>query len=438
MIRRLRPHVILHAAILLTFALIPVWYRLPQTPPLLAPLYVTRFLIVLPMLFAIAGWLALRLPGFTDLRRDPLRRMWALSLLALALWTFASQGWAYQRVPHPEVAATTALQFGIASLFALVVACAGPPRRVIIAVLAVSLGWNALAGGTQVAIQESIGLWELGEFRLGIDHNGVSVVQAGDVRWLRPYGLLPHPNIFAGALALGLLGAGAWMLSQRRVLWLAGTALALGGLWVFLLTFSRAAWGGLALGVLAGLPFVWRGYLTTRLSLQPRRLLVSAVLLIGAGVLFVALYHPFLLARAGVNSESIEQRSISDRRVFTEFARRAISESPLIGVGAGNFPWKASYYLMFLPYDLRGDNVHNIYLSVWAELGLIGLGLYAAALLTGLYAAVRNLWSRPDPHRAMLFGGVVALLAIGLLDHYPYSILHFQVALWGLLGAVGT
>jgi O-antigen ligase len=77
--------------------------------------------------------------------------------------------------------------------------------------------------------------------------------------------------------------------------------------------------------------------------------------------------------------------------------------------------------------------VHNIYLSVWAELGTVGLILYSAALLTGIGAAVRDLWARPDPAGTALLGGVIALLAIGLLDHYPYTLIQFQTALWGLL-----
>ncbi|MBZ0300385.1 MAG: O-antigen ligase family protein [Anaerolineae bacterium] len=426
---RFPPLRLLHASILLTFALIPVWYRLPRVPPLLPDLYVSRFLILLPMLLTIAGWLALGLPGLADLRCDAARRTWALALLLLALWGFASQGWAYQRIQHPEAAATAALQFGIAALFAVVVACAGPPRRAIIAVLVVSLTWNSLVGGIQVAAQGSIGLSALGEFPLSIDQTGISVVQAGALRWLRPYGLLPHPNMLAGVLVLGLMGAGAWILSARRRVWITATLLASGGLWALGLTFSRAAWGGLVVGLLATLPFLWRGRWIRR-----RHLLTAALLLLTAGLFFLH-YRPFLLARAGVNQESIEQRSISDRRVFTEFALRAIGENPLLGVGIGNFPWKASFYLMSLPYDLQGDNVHNIYLSAWAELGVIGLALYGVALLAGLFAAARHLRAQPDRSGGMLLGGVVALLALGLLDHYPYTLIQFQVALWGLLAA---
>src|SRR5690606_15176293 len=344
------PMKLLGLCILLTFALISVWYRLPEMLPFLPTLYVSRFLILLPMLISIICWLVLRLPGFDQLRRDKLRAIWALLMLVLALWVFASQLWAFQREPHPEVGATSALQFGIVALFALVVACASPHQSRIIAVLVGGLAINAVIGGLQVAAQGSAGLNALGEFVIGLNQRGVSVVQAGDVRWLRPYGLLPHPNMYAASLVLALLGAGVWIVSGRRAIWLTGTIIVLLGLWVLGLTFSRAAWGGLVTGALVMLPFLWRA------RVWKRRLLISLSAMIVAGGLFVALYHPFLLARAGVNNEAVEQRSISDRRLFTDFALRSIRERPVQGVGVGNFPWKASYYLMFYNYDLLGDN----------------------------------------------------------------------------------
>ena len=60
-IRKWRSKWLIHAGILLTFALIPVWYRLPQSP-IFAQLYVTRFLIFLPMLWSIFWWLVLACP----------------------------------------------------------------------------------------------------------------------------------------------------------------------------------------------------------------------------------------------------------------------------------------------------------------------------------------------------------------------------------------
>jgi len=239
----------------------------------------------------------------------------------------------------------------------------------------------------------------------------------------------------AGVLLICTLCASTGIIHARRwVRWGAVLLIACGVL-AILLTFSRAAWGGLAIGVIVLFPFVIR-----RLAREPEKrtpVLVAAALVIIIGVGFTVRFAPFLAARAGQTEESIEMRSVADRLVYSAFALRSIQERPVLGVGAGNFPWRTSYYLVDTFYDLRGDNVHNIYLSAWAELGAVGLGLYIAALGTGLYAIIHAIRHGDAAQRAARMGilaAVIALLAVGWLDHYPYTILHFQTALWGLIG----
>src|SRR5690606_22415668 len=127
---------------------------------------------------------------------------------------------------------------------------------------------------------------------------GVSIVQAEGVRRLRPYGLLPHPNMLAGFLTGGLLAAGAWVFSRRLVLWWLGTAVSLFGLWALGLTFSRAAWGGLLAGALVTLPLLWRARRRERDAWLLAGVTLGLALVIGLVFFFV--HRPFLLARAGV------------------------------------------------------------------------------------------------------------------------------------------
>ncbi len=466
----------IQAGILATFALIPVWYRLPAPPPLLPPLYVSRFLILLPMLWSIAWWLIAGLPGFKALRQETVRAGWALALLLLALWALASPLWAFQRDAHPEVAESTSLQFGVVALFAAVVACAAPPRRMIIGTFIVGVLWNSLITLGQVANQGSVGLRALGEFTLGVNQPGIGYVQAGYARWLRPYGLLPHANMLAGFFAVALLATLPWLISRQRILWWSGVLIFTLGLWSFLLTFSRGAWIGFAGGLFTTLPLLLRARATRASSKFDKnllailaswrltshsRLLLLLVISLAVAVPFMLTFRPFLAARVGVGGESIELRSVSDRVVFATFAYNSIIERPIIGVGMGNFPWRTSYYLMHTNYDLRGDNVHHVLLSTWAELGLVGLVLLVIALVLGVESVLRT--PRPTvrsetaiqpefeeqmtalaegraatgDHMATiaLLGGFMALTIIGLLDHYPWTILHFQAAWWGLLAA---
>jgi O-antigen ligase len=434
------PLMFTHAGILASFLLVPVWVRISrEAAPIPSNLYATRFVLFIVLLWTIFWWFAARMPGFAELRREPMRALWAMLLLTLALLGFASNFWAFQRLNHPDVAETNALQFGAAALFALVVACASPPRRLIVTALVIGVLWNASLAVLQVANQGSSGLGVVGERVFEAERPGVSVVQAGDVRWIRPYGLLPHPNILAGYMAVSLLVCGAWAVSRRTLRWWVGTGVFLFGLFGLLLTFSRGAWAGFAVGaVVIGLMLL-RG----RVRLHRLEIGISIACALLVGVVFLLLFRPFILARSGVVTESIEQRSIAGRVVYVSFALRTITEFPLLGVGIGNFPWRASYYLMDIPFDMRGDSAHNIYLSAWAELGTVGFILLLGAIVAG----VLTFWKQTSPYtshearegefveRAVLFGGFVALCVIGIFDHYPWTLLHFQVLWWGGLAA---
>ena len=419
------------AGILATLALLPVWYRLPARPLDFADLYVSRFLILLPLLWTVAWWLLAGLPGWRTLLHDRERRIWAGALLLLSLWAFGSQTWAFVRAEHPELAASAALQLGGVILFAIVVSCIPPQGEQVAAVLTLSLIGTSLLVFLQAAHQQNLGLQAIGEFPFTPDAPGYSILMAGDLRWMRPYGLLPHPNMLGGFLAIGILAACTWLFSPRRGLWLLGLLAVLAGMWALLLTFSRAAWLGLAGGLLAALllllPRLWRNR-TLR-----RRALVAVTALVGLGIAFAVLYWPFLTARAGVGEENVELRSISDRLVFTHFAERAIAENPIIGVGIANFPWRTSYYLLETDYDLTGNNVHNVYLLIWAELGIVGLGFFGVALIAwaaGFWRRYRQ--GQLSPAQILLACALIVLAIIGLLDHYPWTTLHFQIAWWAL------
>jgi O-antigen ligase len=170
---------------------------------------------------------------------------------------------------------------------------------------------------------------------------------------------------------------------------------------------------------------------------------LAGIAALAVGLAFFAAYQPLLAARAGEGEESVELRSVSDRIVFINFALRSISERPVLGVGIGNFPWRTSYYLAETTFALRGDNVHFVLLAAAAELGLVGLGLLVTALGAGVVAVVKGLRAPIDAEntldaraaRLAFFVVFVALTAVGVLDHYPWSQLQFQVAWWGSLAA---
>lgn len=441
-----RLHRLLHLLILTTFALTGVWMRFPGAPTAFQPFYVSGFLIFWPLIASLVLWLLLGAPGLQALWLDRRRRFWMLALLLLAGWALLSWAWAYtssSAVNRPGASLAASIPFVLALLFALVTACAGPSIRWIASALILSAVVSGSVGGLQVALQASSGLGRFGELTLDPQLSGVAVVQADGLRWLRAYGLLPHPNILAGLLVVGILVTVGWALqvpeptgSGRKLLLPLGVLVLL--LWLLGLTFSRSAWVGLAAAGGIFLLLVWR-------SVSRRRLIMLGGVALLTGLAFTALYFPFLSARAAA-TESIEQRSVADRIVYSDMAWQAIGESPILGWGMGNFPWRASYYLTFTDFDLRGQQVHHIYLAAWAELGIIGLGIFLAAWILGLAAFIRRRAAadssalttnhQPPATSFALLAALLAWAVIGWFDHYPWTIFQMQIVWWGLLGAL--
>ncbi|MEZ4670573.1 MAG: O-antigen ligase family protein [Anaerolineae bacterium] len=427
----------IQAGILTTFALVPVWYRFRGFPSF-STFYGAGFLIFWTMLWTIGWWLIAGFPGLREALLSKLRRIWIMFVVALMGWSWLSSVWGYTRITYPSVTISSVLPFTVVILFSIVIICYRLRIVVIAGVMVMSVIWNSIVAGLQVAAQNEIGLQALGEFSVDPLKSGTVIVQAGDIRWLRPYGLLPHPNMLAGFLAVGLLIVISWLLTSSGKRWLAGVVITLFGLWILLLTFSWAAWLGFAGGAaLLAIVVIWR-------SNQDRRRLIRTAALGGATAVtlgaFVMLYQPFLAARAGIGDESVELRSVSDRSVYNQIAFEVIGQSPILGIGLGNFPWYAANYLAKTDFDLKGQPVHNIFLAAWSELGIIGLAITSAATGLGIWIAIREI-KQDSPGDAMLrvavLGGVGALMIIGLFDHYPWTQPQFQVAWWGLLATAG-
>jgi MFS family permease len=409
---------------LVVFALVPFWARWSFAPQPFTATYTLGFVITWLMLLTVGLWLLSGLRGWREFIASRRRIIWAGGLMLLVLWATLSQEWAFIQHRYPSVAQNAALQWAIVVGFVLTCAMNPPRLKWVLYVLVGSMLLHGLFGGLQVAQQSSLGL--PGEITLDPAQSGVSVIEADGVRWLRPYGFLPHPNIFAGILTAGLLSLAPFLLRDdkwRYTMWGIWAA----GLWCLMLTFSRGAWLGFATGLIAGLILIRHATNLWR-KLTP---VIALSLVLGVG--FVMLYQPFLIARTTINNENTEMRSVVDRIVFNHIATLSIASQPLQGVGAGNFPWVASYYIHYeTDYDLEGDNVHNIYLTLLSELGLVGFTLFLMSLTAGMLAAVTQIATArsPDNHeRAALLAVVIAFMLIGLVDHYPVT-LPQTTALW--------
>lgn len=428
---------------ILTLLATPFWRRMPYAVGTYHPLYGLGFFITLPILLTITAWAASGFAGLDRVLCDPLRRIGVLALWALAGWMWLSVRWSFMAGhDQPNVAQSAALQFSLIAGWATAVASISLSPRLAAAALVATASVSGGVAILQAHQQSTLGLEFFGEFAASPDWAGANVLMAGGVRWLRPAGFLPHPNTLAGALLPGLLATAAFLQApSRRVRSVGLGALAL-ILWGFLLTFSRAGFLGFAAGGFALVPL-----LRTALGQAARRrgLIVGLVLVLVIGGAFGGSYRALLTARTGGGSENTEMRSIADRLVFSLFAYRALTEARqnlVFGIGAGNFPWRSSYYLAETDYDLRGNNVHHLFLSALVETGLVGYGLFVLATFSlfeaGLRQQRRGSRAADVTAQAGFLAAVVGFGVIGLFDHYPWTMIQFQALWWGLLNLASS
>jgi hypothetical protein len=123
-----------------------------------------------------------------------------------------------------------------------------------------------------------------------------------------------------------------------------------------------------------------------------------------------------------------------ERTLAMSVGWRLVREHPLLGVGFGNHkPAALAAQAETGITDLLATDAHNLWLTTWAETGLVGLGLLAAVHLLLARALVRR-------HRAGSIAATGALLSFGgfhllaLVHYLPFhTSVHLSFAfIWGL------
>lgn len=179
------------------------------------------------------------------------------------------------------------------------------------------------------------------------------------------------------------------------------------------LTLSRAAY--LAMTVLA---------VVAVLSLPSWRLRLWAV----AGLVIVLgliLELPFIGTRFSTFGHSVVLR----QSIYTE-ALRMLAKRPIFGAGISGFPIRVA------PFRPSGEEIelypHNLWLTTWSELGLLGLAAFAVIFFGLIWRGARALLRRQDIHRALAWGATGALLLYlvhGMFDS-PYWKNDLAVEFW--------
>ena len=121
---------------------------------------------------------------------------------------------------------------------------------------------------------------------------------------------------------------------------------------------------------------------------------------------------------------------------------RMVEDHPLRGVGAGNFPTSSIHYLLEPGALLRDDFIvdtpkvaHNTYLSLLAELGVVGLALFLGVIGFSLWCAARAVRcaAQAGDRQLDILSRAMIVVIVGLLAADFFGSREYSKLLWLLL-----
>jgi hypothetical protein len=309
---------------------------------------------------------------------------------------------------------------------------------------------ECLIGLYQYFCQHSLGLSFLGE----LDMRHFPFRNPGKHRWLfdklftpnhtneflyRASGTFTHPNILGGFLFCSVLASFYLFIKTearpKRFLLISIIFLQIFTLYA---AFSRSAI--LALGFAT---FIW-GLLQFKDIVKRRgfrsaafkRFSMLAVTIIVSGSLGIALFYSQLMARGGIiNYNAVTTYADSERIQYLKMAIDMIKEHPLFGIGFNNFQLYEDPIQPGYPGHVFFSKVHNIYLLIASEMGLISGGLFLLFIFSIIKKSWRGLFGRSEEtssqEKIFLLSVFWGLLFIGACDFYLVHTPHGRILFFG-------
>ncbi len=225
----------------------------------------------------------------------------------------------------------------------------------------------------------------------------------------RIHGPAAHVMTYSGIILL--LSLFALGLVRRR-----GTAglLMMGSLTAFalVLTFTRSAWLGWAVGFFA-LVFMRR----------PRWLILAVPLLILA-----VTFSPLEIFGRMVSSFDVQQSSNLDRIRMAQAGVEMVRDHPLFGVGPGNVKEMYPFYRAADAPRFRIPHLHDNLIQIWAESGILALAGYLLFLGMFLDLCLRGR-KGPPISRGFAGAGLAALVGITIAGLFEFNFGDSEVAM---------
>lgn len=278
-----------------------------------------------------------------------------------------------------------------------------------------------LFSGIAAALQ---GIPDLPYFTIGPDPDDYSD---------RAIALTHSPVQAANVLVVGFLASFAMMTALRlNNFWGVAFTFAvvvLGVGWFY--TFTRSALFGTAAGVVVIIPML-RG----RVRLE----------VLAGVIIFGGLLGALILGMGGRFTETAaEDQSAASRIILWKVGLAAAKDNMLFGTGYGSFTLIAHRYLPEVDVsdqdawlditEVLANEVHNDFLRVWQEFGIIALIVYILLLLAIVVNALRAFFrAKDDPWMRGISMAVLAALVGYAVNSFFHNYLHVSYMLWALAG----
>jgi hypothetical protein len=298
-----------------------------------------------------------------------------------------------------------------------------------IIVFAGSMILQSLLAVVQFYHQGSLGgvMYYLGERMFTAVTPGIANASLNGALLLRPYGTLPHPNVLAGYLLIGMfllisnikthtsktektlmfssivVSAVALILSMSRTAILYGSVI----MFIFLAKIILQKFQQLHQSK-KNTGNVLRNIATTR-EWRRTSVKVSAVIL---GLFIFAIITLPLTPR--FLSFNLGEEAVVQREDLALAAWQMFLGHPLLGVGLNQFLIQLPYQISTQRGSMLLQPVHDIYLLIAAETGIIGF----LCFLYFLFVTLVRLRLSEDPRKSGIALVFFTVLILGLGDHY--------------------
>jgi O-antigen ligase len=197
------------------------------------------------------------------------------------------------------------------------------------------------------------------------------------------------------------------------------------GIMAIFISFSRSAW------LVGGLVGLWL-LATHFLKKERKNILLRSnklcLLPIACCLLSAAVLATLLLIKLPFSTDE----SISQRLQLIKVASLIIQTAPLIGFGLNNFIIRLPEFWQDMGWTYWLQPVHNIYLLVAAETGIVGLVIFLWFL--ALTYKRKRLFRKLCPMPYVLCPSLTAILLLGLFDHYWLTLQQTQLLFTIVLG----